>query len=243
MGDQQQPHVLLGHEIAQKVEDLRLRRDVERGRGLVRDQQARVQRDGGGDADALALAAGQLVGIGVEPDMRQAHAVQPVARDLQRGAPVGGTVDRERFDHLRADGLHRVERCHRLLKDHRDVVAAHGAPAGFGFLEQVRPVEPDRAARRGAVGQKPHQRQRGHRLARAAFADKAEHLALHDPERDVMQDGRAVDIDGEGLDLDHASRLRRRGSSASRSPSPRRFSPSTITTMASPGRTASIGFV
>jgi hypothetical protein len=40
MGDQQQRQPILGHEGLEQVEDLGLRRDVERGRGLVCDQQA-----------------------------------------------------------------------------------------------------------------------------------------------------------------------------------------------------------
>jgi len=44
--------------LAQQVEDLRLDRDVERGDGLVGDQQLGFQRQRARDADALALAAG-----------------------------------------------------------------------------------------------------------------------------------------------------------------------------------------
>jgi hypothetical protein len=67
MGDQEEAHALLGHEPLQQVEDLRLRGDVERGGRLIGDQEPRVQRDGHGDADPLALAAGKLVRVGVEP--------------------------------------------------------------------------------------------------------------------------------------------------------------------------------
>ena len=41
-------------------------RDVERGDGLVEDEQIRRDGQGPGDADALALAAGELVRIPVE---------------------------------------------------------------------------------------------------------------------------------------------------------------------------------
>jgi hypothetical protein len=47
MGDQQEGHVFLGDEVFEQVEDLCLGGDIERGRRLIRDQQARVQRDGG----------------------------------------------------------------------------------------------------------------------------------------------------------------------------------------------------
>jgi hypothetical protein len=46
-----------------RFEDLGLDGDVERGGGLVGDEQARVAGEGHGDHDALALAAGELVGV------------------------------------------------------------------------------------------------------------------------------------------------------------------------------------
>ncbi len=57
VGDEQvgEPEVPL--EVLEEVEDLRLDGDVERGDGLVADDQLGVEREGAGDADALALAA------------------------------------------------------------------------------------------------------------------------------------------------------------------------------------------
>ena len=46
-------------EVGQEVQHLRLHRDVERGDRLVGDDQARVERQRAGDADALALAAAE----------------------------------------------------------------------------------------------------------------------------------------------------------------------------------------
>ncbi len=53
--DHAQPEALLQRN--QKVDDLRLHRDIERREDLVGDDAARFQREGAGDADALALAA------------------------------------------------------------------------------------------------------------------------------------------------------------------------------------------
>ena len=63
----------LALELCEQVDDLRLDRDVERRDGLVGDDELGLQRDGARDADALALAAGELVReavvvLGVEPD-------------------------------------------------------------------------------------------------------------------------------------------------------------------------------
>ena len=51
----------LALQVLEQVEDLRLHRDVERRDRLVADDQLRVDRERAGDADALALAAGELV--------------------------------------------------------------------------------------------------------------------------------------------------------------------------------------
>ena len=50
-------------QLHEQVDDLRLDRDVERRHRLVADEQARLERQRAGDADALALAAGELVRV------------------------------------------------------------------------------------------------------------------------------------------------------------------------------------
>ena len=61
VGDEEvgEPEVVL--QVVEQVDDLRLDRDVERGHRLVGDDQLRLQRQRARDADALALAAGELV--------------------------------------------------------------------------------------------------------------------------------------------------------------------------------------
>ena len=44
-------------EVVEQIDHLRLDRDVERGDGLVRDDQLRIERERARHADALALAA------------------------------------------------------------------------------------------------------------------------------------------------------------------------------------------
>src|SRR3989442_10056208 len=63
VGDQDDRHVELVLQLAREVQDLRLDGDVQRGGGLVRDQDGRVARQRHGDHDALAHAAGELVGV------------------------------------------------------------------------------------------------------------------------------------------------------------------------------------
>ena len=82
MGDEDvgQPELVL--QVVEQVDDLGLDRDVERGDRLVEQHQPRVDRERARDADALALAAGELVReavdvLGVQPD-----ALEQLARAL-----------------------------------------------------------------------------------------------------------------------------------------------------------------
>ena len=90
VGDEDVGEVELGLQVLQQVHHLRLDRDVQGGHRLVRDDQLGPQGQGAGDADALALPAGELVRVavvvlGVEPDPRQ--------QVLHRRLDTAGRVD------------------------------------------------------------------------------------------------------------------------------------------------------
>ena len=96
----------------EKIEDLRLDRDVERGDRLVAYDEFGVEREGAGDADALALAAAELVrvapfGRGGKAD--EGEELIDVSVDF---------VDFERFFDNGACRHARVERGVGILKDH-----------------------------------------------------------------------------------------------------------------------------
>ena len=89
---------------------------------------------------------------------------------------------------LLADRVDRVQRGHRLLEDHRDLVAADRAHLALGELEQIlaRRRAPRPFDAPGRMRDEPHDRERGHALAAARFADDAERAALGDVERDAV---------------------------------------------------------
>ena len=142
-----------------------------------------------------------------------------------------------------ADGLHRVQRRHRFLKHHADVIAADRAKLGFGQGQQVLIAQHDMTARLRPLGQQLHRRQRGHGFARAAFAGDGHDLSGVDTEGHALEDIEPVDRHRQVGDAKqaHIRRTRNRGSSASRSPSPIRFSPSTVRMIANPGTSAICG--
>ena len=63
MGDEQIGQAQLFLQVMEHVDDLCLDRNVQGGNRLVTDDEFRIDRQGAGDADTLALAAGELVGI------------------------------------------------------------------------------------------------------------------------------------------------------------------------------------
>ena len=110
-------------QLLHQAQDLRLDRDVERGRRLVGDQQLRPAGHRHRDHDALAHAAGQLVRIVVDRarPRRDADRSSEAAR---RRAPRRRRQAEMRAQHLadlEADREQRVEARHRLLEDHADV--------------------------------------------------------------------------------------------------------------------------
>ena len=148
--DQQQRHAALGHQVGDQVEDLALDRHVERRRRLVGDQQVGPAGERHRDRDALALAAGELVRIGVDAPRRvgQADTVEQrdglLARHRTRSSPLcsrSGSAD------LAADRVQRVQRRHRLLEDDADAVAAQSAQLGVVAADQFLAVEADAAVK------------------------------------------------------------------------------------------------
>src|SRR6267143_2425474 len=159
----------------------------------------------------------------------------------------------QRLADLAADRQHRIEARHRLLEDHRNVVAANSAHLAFGELQQILTLEANgtRDLARG-LGNEPHQRHRGDRFAAAGFSDDRQRLTFVDMEGDAVD--RPVDTLGRSkmglqvLDFEQRHQIKTssesryalflimlykllaiRGSSASRRPSPSRLTASTVT--------------
>ena len=124
---------------ADECQDLGLHRDVERRGRFVGDQQVGVVGDRHGDHDALALAAGKLMRIVVQPlgGGRDADFLQQRLRARPGVTPAKPLVQPQRLADLRADLIDRVEARHRLLKDHPEPVAAQ--PPKLAILLPIEP--------------------------------------------------------------------------------------------------------
>ena len=138
LGDERQ---VVGHEdhgeaelLAQLVEqrdDLLLDGDVQGGGRLVRDDQLRVAGQGHGDEDALALAAGELVRVGLE------GALGIQAHQLEEFLGAAGAAAAGQLLHLSLDQHGGVERGQGVLVDHGHLVTEQRAALLGGLGQQV----------------------------------------------------------------------------------------------------------
>ena len=205
VGDQQHSHAAAGLEFGQQRQHLRLDGHVEGGGGLVGDQQFRFAGERHRDHHALFHAAGELERIGIEAlgGIRDADRLQqPPAL-----APGRGTAQSAMYRQHLADLLghrhHRVEAGGRLLEDHPDAATAHRAHRRLAQRQQLLAVEAHAAGGdASAIGQQPHQRQRGHRLAAAGFAEQREGLAGAQRQIDAVHRPDVPERDPQPLDFE-----------------------------------------
>src|SRR5665647_2111321 len=193
VGDEDVRQFELVLKVLEEVDHLRPDGHVEGAHRLVADDELRVERQGAGDADALALPARELVRValgvlGAEPDgleqLEDALLALGLGTDL---------VDLERLADDVAHAHARIQRGVRVLEDDLHVAAQplHLRPRGS---HDVDTLEGDRAGRRRDEPQ--HGAPRGG-LAAAALADQTQGLALLDREADAV-DG--VDLAGGALE-------------------------------------------
>ena len=232
--DEDECQARLPLDLLQEAQILRLDRDVERGRGLVGDQQARLAGDRDRAGDPLADATAHLVRIGVHPPLRIAdlHLAQELDDPVVEGAAAQPAMEREGLGDLLPHGHRGIQRGHGILQDHRDPRSPQAAHLFRALVEEVLAVEEDLAPDDppARLGHEPQDRETRHRLARARLADDAEGLAAADREAravDGLHDPAArVDVGAEVPHLQERvghGRLRPAGASdrAGRGPSRR----------------------
>ena len=189
VGDHDDRRVELLLELQHQVQDLRLRRHVERGRGLVGDQEVGLVDQRHRDHHALPHPTRELVRIVVDSlvGAGDSDCLKQLERPLTSFGPRDVAVEQHGLVELLADRVHRVQRRHRILEDHRDVVASQVAQLAAAHLEEVVALEEGLAARdRASLVVQPHDREARDALAAAGLAHDPERLPLLDLERDPV---------------------------------------------------------
>ena len=195
VGDENDGQVVFDLHLLEQLQDLRLDGHVQRGGGLIADQDLRVAGHRNGDDDALAHTARELVRVLAEADLRvgDADIPQVFQRLLFGGFAAQTLMQLHGFHDLVADGLQWVQAGHGVLHDHGDLVAAHPEPVLFLFqvgqadgLSVVGTEVVDGAAGNGTVGvQQAHEALGEHALARTGLAHDGEDLAVVDVQVDA----------------------------------------------------------
>ena len=171
----------LAAQVEQQPHDLRLDRDIERTDGLVANEDFRPQHERARDADALALAARELVRVAIElaavsPTRRSTSTTRRARRP--RRAPADAS---KRLADDVAHGHARVQRRERILEHHLNVAPKARSPA----VDSAAVSRPSTATEPEVTGtSQDRARQRG--LAAAGFADDAERLTRGEREIDAV---------------------------------------------------------
>jgi hypothetical protein len=132
------------------------------------------------DHHTLSHPAGELVRVVVDAARRVGDAD---LRQQFRGttaclSPRQSLVRAKLLGDLPPDGVHRRQRRHRILEDHRDLAAAHTAHLTLRQQHQVLATEEHFPFDHGVrVADQAHHRHHRNGLARAGLADDAHHLA------------------------------------------------------------------
>src|SRR5699024_6814105 len=176
-------------QVLEQVDDTGLDRYVEGGDRLVEDQQLRVRHQCPGDADALALAAGELMRIacghrGVESDEFEHLG------DLVMALGGGSSVHGQRCGDGCPERQARLDGGHRVLEHDLDGLA-HGQAFAFAQIGDVDAVDEDPTLLRGDhLEHFPDRR----RLAAAGLTDASERLSGLDLEIDSVDGPYGADL-------------------------------------------------
>ena len=198
VGDEEVGEAVGALQLGQQVDHLALDGDVEGGHGLVAHDQAGLEGERPGDADALALATGELVRVALGHAGVERHLVQQLGHaGAGGGAAAADAVHQQRFGDDLAHGHARVERAVRVLEDDLDG-AAQGAERAAVHGSEASAADADLA---GGGGLERQQQAADGALAAAGFAHEAEGLARGDGEADILDgaDRGTAGADGEML--------------------------------------------
>ena len=117
VGDEQVGEVEGFLEVFEEVDDLSLYGYVEGGDGFVGNDEFGIEREGAGNADALALSPGKGMGISPQVIGTQAHADEELFDAVFEFRSRCDLVDDEGFGYDVEDGHARVERREGVLED------------------------------------------------------------------------------------------------------------------------------
>jgi hypothetical protein len=180
--DEEVSEAELALEGLEEIDDLSSDADVEGGDGLVGDDKFWAEGEGAGDADALALASGELVRVAAEGGSVHADGAEEFGDALAARGGAEFFMDDERLGEDVFDAEAWVEGAEGILKDDLHV-AAEGAEFGAGCGKDIGAIEMNTAG--GGLDEAEDEATES-AFAGAGFADEAEGFAGVNVEGDVV---------------------------------------------------------
>jgi hypothetical protein len=181
-------------QVAQQVHDLRAGRHVERGNGLVSDDEGRISANRARDHRPLALPAGNFVRIAVRKGVGQSGLRQNLeGADARLRA--GPALNAQVLDDRVAERHARVERARRVL-EHDLALSAEAHELGTGSARDGLTLEAHVSSARRLQANE-HSSERA--LSASALADEPERAAADDCEVDPVD--RAQDAFSRQLEM------------------------------------------
>src|SRR5271170_1874948 len=168
----------------------RLAEQLERGRGFIGNEQLWIASERHGDHHSLPHTARELMRILPSAALRFRNSDE--AQHFDSASPRSGSVDSlmqpQGLSNLVRHCEDRIQRSHRFLKDHRDLVAADSAHSRLAESQEISTLKANRAAD-DASRRRWYEAQNGERgdaLAAAGFADHRQCLTCIDGIRDAV---------------------------------------------------------
>jgi len=138
MRDEDVGEAELALEVVQQINDLRLDRDVERGRRLVGDDNVGLKRKSARDADALALAAREFMRVEICRGCRQPDSIEEFNNPSPPIFSGADAMHEQGFLYDPPNGKARIQGGFRVLKDHLNMLA-HGTQSASRFARNFLP--------------------------------------------------------------------------------------------------------
>ena len=197
VGDEEHTHTVFLLQDADEREDVLLDSDIKSGGRFVGDEQLRIAAHGHGNHDTLFLSAGEFVRVRVEKLLRtgQQHLFEEIENLFFSLFFRNLFVQQNLFGDLLAAPDDRIERGHRFLENHPDLVAPDRLHHRLlcrqhihGRLVCTISVKEDAAGRitGNASAEQTHDGQCRDGLTRARFPDNTQRFPLREGETDMV---------------------------------------------------------
>ena len=181
VGDHQDAKAALA-QLVEQAEDAGAHGDIEHRDRLVREQHGWLEHERGGDRNALALAARQLVWVAIDVQLRWRQSGTLEGGSDTLFAIVGHTMDLQRLDDGVTNPEARIERLVRILEDQLHLVTNRAHLA----LREGRDVAAAVGNCPGRHLRHPHDRLRRGCLATTRLADESNKLTWGDGQRNAI---------------------------------------------------------